>query len=155
MKSSLKTTLVFCLGVAIGLGFSYSPFKPNRPKLIKAEASYRPLEGQTVKVASVYDGDTFKADIDGLPPIFGKSISIRLRGIDTPEIRGGTAEAKAKARESRDHLAFLLKRGDVTLHNVGRGKFFRVLADVKAGGVDVVAEMLKLGLGKPYYGGTR
>ena len=40
------------------------------------------------KVISVYDGDTFRVDIDSLPPIVGKNIPIRLNGVDTPEIQG-------------------------------------------------------------------
>ena len=40
------------------------------------------------RVISVYDGDTFRVDIDSLPPIVGKNIPIRLNGVDTPEIRG-------------------------------------------------------------------
>ena len=31
------------------------------------------------RVISVYDGDTFRVDIDSLPPIVGKNIPIRLR----------------------------------------------------------------------------
>ena len=40
------------------------------------------------KVISVYDGDTFRVNIDSLPPIVGKNIAIRVNGVDTPEIRG-------------------------------------------------------------------
>ena len=40
------------------------------------------------KVLSVYDGDTFRVDIDSLSPIVGKNIAIRLEGVDTPEIKG-------------------------------------------------------------------
>ena len=34
------------------------------------------------KVISVYDGDTFRVDVDSLPPIVGKNIPIRLKGVD-------------------------------------------------------------------------
>ena len=40
------------------------------------------------KVISVYDGDTFRVNIDSLPPIVGKNIPIRVNGVDTPEIQG-------------------------------------------------------------------
>lgn len=39
------------------------------------------------KVISVYDGDTFRANIAGLPPIIGENMPIRLGSVDTPEIR--------------------------------------------------------------------
>jgi len=44
----------------------------------------------------------------------------------------------------------MLSDNIVTLHNMQRGKYFRVIADVKAGGIDVVKEMIKKKLGKPY-----
>ena len=119
---------------------------------IKTTSSY---EMGAVEVVSVYDGDTFKANIKGIPSLFGEEISIRLRGIDTSEMRGGTIESKAKAKEARDYLSGLLSGNVVTLHNVERGKYFRIVADVRAGEVDVVRELLRLGMGEPYDGGSR
>ncbi len=40
------------------------------------------------KVISVYDGDTFRVDIDSLPPILGKNIPLRLNGVTTLEFLG-------------------------------------------------------------------
>lgn len=40
------------------------------------------------EVTSIYDGDTFRANIKGLHSLIGERISIRVAGIDTPEIRG-------------------------------------------------------------------
>lgn len=40
------------------------------------------------EVRSIFDGDTFKVHISGLHPIIGQSISIRVNGVDTPEMRG-------------------------------------------------------------------
>jgi endonuclease YncB( thermonuclease family) len=34
------------------------------------------------KVISVYDGDTFRVNIDSLPPIVGRNIPIRVNGVD-------------------------------------------------------------------------
>ena len=34
------------------------------------------------KVIDVYDGDTFRVNIDSLPPIVGKNIAIRVNGVD-------------------------------------------------------------------------
>ena len=41
-----------------------------------------------VRYVRNYDGDTITFDIDGLHSIVGKNISVRVLGIDTPEIRG-------------------------------------------------------------------
>ena len=40
------------------------------------------------EVITVYDGDTFRVNIDEFPPIIGENIAIRILGIDTPEIKG-------------------------------------------------------------------
>ena len=40
------------------------------------------------QVVDVYDGDTFKIDLPSMHPLFGDDISIRLFGVDTPEMRG-------------------------------------------------------------------
>lgn len=50
-------------------------------------------------MVSVYDGDTFKVNIDDYPAIVGEAISIRIRGIDAPEIRGKCLSEKVKAIE--------------------------------------------------------
>jgi hypothetical protein len=47
------------------------------------------------QVVDVYDGDTFKIDLPSMHPLFGDDISIRLFGVDTPEMRGTTDEVKA------------------------------------------------------------
>ena len=56
------------------------------------------------KVISVYDGDTFRVNIDSLPPIVGKNIRIRVNGIDTPEIRGKCLYEKNLALKARDFV---------------------------------------------------
>ena len=36
------------------------------------------------EVTSIYDGDTFRANLKGYPAIIGERIGIRINGIDTP-----------------------------------------------------------------------
>ena len=40
------------------------------------------------KYISAYDGDTFRVDIAEIHPLIGRNMPIRLRGVDTPEMRG-------------------------------------------------------------------
>jgi endonuclease YncB( thermonuclease family) len=109
-----------------------------------------------VKVVSVYDGDTFKVDIDSFPEIIGDNMPIRICGIDTPEIRGTNGKIKALALKARDHLhKRLLSSQNVELRNIKRGKYFRIIADVYVEGVDIGNEMISLGYAKPYSGGSR
>jgi len=71
------------------------------------------------KVISVYDGDTFRVDIDSLPPIVGKNIPIRVNGVDTPEIRGKCQYEKNLALEARDFVrAKLANAKDIKLTNL-------------------------------------
>ncbi len=55
-----------------------------------------------IKLVSVYDGDTFKISIlDSKYDVFGKNISVRVFGIDTPEIKGKTAKERLLALKAR------------------------------------------------------
>lgn len=100
-----------------------------------------------------YDGDTITCDIElGLGVVL-KGQVVRLYGIDTPEIRGGTKESKARARRAKTFLASKLKPGDkflIRTEQDKRGKYGRVLATCFVGGVNLNREMLILGLAKPY-----
>jgi len=103
-----------------------------------------------VEVLNVYDGDTFKVNINGYPALIGKNISIRIRDIDAPEIRGGNFVSKYRARLSRDFLANLLKDKIIILKNIGRGKYFRILAEVYANDLDVGDYMISQGYAERY-----
>ncbi len=94
--------------------------------------------------------------LPGVHPFFGEKISVRIRGIDTPEIRGKCEAEKRKAKAARDFLRNLLRNASrIDLADVERGKYFRIVAIVEADGVDVVPLMIEQGLGRPYHGGRR
>lgn len=107
-----------------------------------------------VEYVSCYDGDTCKFNIPEVHPLLGEKISVRIRGVDTPEIRGKCS--KAKAIIARDFLRKLLASAKtIALRNVGRGKFFRLIADVHADGVDVGGVLLKEGYAVAYDGKSK
>ena len=58
--------------------------------LSAAQKTYGTLK--VTKLISVYDGDTFKVKIEGIHPLLGERISIRVFGVDTPEMRSSFAE---------------------------------------------------------------
>ena len=114
------------------------------------------------KVIKVYDGDTFwvAAWVDSGIYRF----SVRLYGIDCPEMRGGTEKTKEEAKKSKQYVVerILDKIVDIHVlnHRVIDGKkieekYGRLLAHVSIDGSDLCEEMLKLGLGKPYFGGKK
>jgi len=103
-----------------------------------------------------YDGDTITFNIKGVHPLIGKNISVRLRGIDTPEIRGKCYKERAMAYNAKYIVEFLLKTSKViTLKNVSRGKYFRIVADVYIDGLSLTKYLLDHNYGVPYNGGTK
>jgi len=48
-----------------------------------------------------YDGDTITVNINDVHPLLGDNINIRVRGIDTPEIRGKCQYEKDLAYEAK------------------------------------------------------
>jgi len=105
------------------------------------------------QVVDVYDGDTFKIDLPNMHPLFGDDISIRLFGVDTPEMRGTTDEVKALAMQAQQVTEKALKGASkIELRNPQRGKYFRIISEVWIDG-ESLADMLKAkGLAKDYDG---
>ena len=105
------------------------------------------------QVVEVYDGDTFKIDLEGLAPIFGEKLSIRVKGIDTPEMRGTSEEVKALAVQARALTEDTLKGAQrIELRNPERGKYFRIVAEVWVDGKTLAAMLKDKGLAKDYDG---
>ena len=108
------------------------------------------------KVISVYDGDTFRVNIDSLPPIVGKNIPVRLEGVDTPEINGKCQYEKDLALEARDFVRSKLSNAvEILLNDLQRGKYFRIVAKVYIDGVSLEEELLQNGLAYHYNGGKK
>ena len=108
------------------------------------------------KVISVYDGDTFRVNIDSLPPIVGKNIPVRLEGVDTPEINGKCQYEKDLALEARDFVRNKLSNAvEILLNDLQRGKYFRIVAKVYIDGVSLEEELLQNGLAYQYNGGKK
>lgn len=108
-----------------------------------------------VSLASVYDGDTFRVHLACKYGVFCKTIPIRVRGVDCPEIKGGSAETKALAKQAKAFTKNFLKGGKILLRNCGRDKYFRLLCDVKVNGQSLGEELIKAGHAIPYDGGTK
>ena len=138
--------------------------KVNKPLLLLTlclsifSAQAAPEYGTVIvsKVISVYDGDTFRVDIDSLPPIVGKNIPIRLNGVDTPEIQGKCQYEKDLALKARDFVRNKLANAkEIKLTKLQRGKYFRVVADVMVDGVSLEQELLENKLAYKYTGGKK
>ena len=108
------------------------------------------------EIVSIYDGDTFKANIKDIHPLIGERIGIRLVGIDTPEIRSKCKSEKALARKAKQFTVNFLRSAEVIeLRNVKRDKYFRIDAEVYGDGVSLYDLLLSNGLGVKYTGGKK
>ncbi len=105
------------------------------------------------KVTSIYDGDTFRVNINSWPEVIGRRVPVRIAGIDTPEMRGKCKEEKELARSAKAFTVLQLRSAKVIeLRNVKRGKYFRILADVSVDGRDLGDALFQKGLAVKYNG---
>ena len=103
-----------------------------------------------------YDADTITVNIKNVPAIIGKNISVRVRHIDSPEMKTTDACEKYAARTAKKLVESLLKSAKrIDLENVMKDKYFRLLADVKVDGKYVKDILLKNNLAYPYEGDTK
>ena len=113
-------------------------------------------EATVLEITSVYDGDTFRANIEGFPAIIGERMAIRIAGIDTPEMNDKNPKVKELAQLAKQFTVKRLREGKhIVLKNIQRGKYFRIVADVYIDGVSLADELIKAGLAKPYTGGKK
>jgi micrococcal nuclease len=108
------------------------------------------------KVVKVYDGDTITV-ASKLPfnesPIY--RFSVRLRSIDSPEIKGESENECHMAIESRDALHNLIFGKIIELRNNGKEKYGRLLADVYYNDIHVNKWMIDNKYAVEYYGGKK
>ena len=108
------------------------------------------------KVVKIYDGDTITI-ASKLPynesPMY--RFSVRLNGIDCPEIKGKTEDEKECAELAKQELTKLLMGNIVELKNLQTEKYGRVLADVYINGLNVNNHMIERRLAVKYDGGTK
>ncbi len=115
--------------------------------------------GVLAEVSSVYDGDTIKVNVPGWPALFGSELGIRLRGIDTPEIRGsGCVEEYIRAIAAREFVkSWVAGCGWVVrVSEMSRGKYFRVVGSVSCAvggrGMGIGSLLVSKGLAVEYDG---
>ena len=103
-----------------------------------------------------YDGDTCYVVAKTLPDNL-KNMSIRILGIDTPEIRGKCLEEKSLALQGRAFANDMFKNADnIEFRNLKWDKYGgRILADVYIDGVSYKDKIIEAGLAREYYGNKK
>ena len=107
-------------------------------------------------VIKVYDGDTIT--IATTLPIIDSPLyrfSVRLNGIDTPEMKGTTDDEKTAAVEVKNILTTMLLNKKVVLKNLQNEKYGRILADVYLDDLCINDWLLRERLAVKYDGGTK
>jgi micrococcal nuclease len=87
------------------------------------------------KVLKVYDGDTITI-ASKIEDKFYK-FSVRIRGVDCPEIRGDNETEKQAAIIVRDKLSELINNKMVILEDIDYDKYGRILATVKFNNINI------------------
>jgi endonuclease YncB( thermonuclease family) len=107
-------------------------------------------------VIKVYDGDTITV-VSKLPynssPLY--KFSVRINGIDCPEIRGSDSNEKECAKIAKNRVSDLILNKKVELRNIGTEKYGRVLADVLINGQDIGTLLVNERLALRYDGGKK
>jgi micrococcal nuclease len=100
-------------------------------------------------VKSVHDGDTFTADIDLGFGVWLKDQTIRLFGINAPEVKG---EFRSLGFTSRDRLSELTINKEILLETIKdkKEKYGRWLGVVSVDGKSVNKTLVEEGFAKPY-----
>ena len=108
------------------------------------------------RVTNVYDGDTFRVDIDQWPALIGKNAPIRINNIDTPELRAKCPSEKRLALQAKNFTKSKLQQaGVIELKRINRGKYFRITADVFIDGENLADNLLAAGFAKVYSGKSK
>jgi len=108
-----------------------------------------------IKLVRVVDGDTIRVDLPCDLPIVCHNQPVRLRGIDTPELRSKCAAERELAQSARAALQAMLENAHLRLSDIDRDKYGRLLAHVFADDLNVGAKMLSAGLARAYGGDRR
>ena len=159
--TGLLAAVTFVLG--LGLGATSRPVTASRmlhaddpPRVPQTGEGPTLRFGYAAEVLRVLDGDTFEARVQ-LWPGLAITTRVRLRGIDTPELKARCEQERERAEAARDALYRILAQGDVGVAHVALDKYGgRVVADASTRGTtDVAGALIAAGAARRYAGGRR
>lgn len=102
-----------------------------------------------------YDGDTIIVDLNCNEPLFCKKMSIRVNGVDTPEIRGECKTEKLLAEKAKYYVRKKIKKSNLKLKNCKKGKYFRLVCDVYYNDISLSKNLIEQDLAVKYDGGKK
>ena len=141
---------IFCRCVSVeGFGHDYlNPITYEQTQPFIPQVSY-------CKVIKVYDGDTITvaSRMTGTNIVY--RFSVRLAGIDTPEMNSKNNIEKERAIFVRDRLHELVFGKIVLLKNLSMEKYGRILADIYLDDLHVNQYMIDHNYAYVYNGGKK
>lgn len=145
-------------GIALLVGFlagSTVQAEPvNDPQT--TSCAHGPRSFNCVKFQRNYDGDTFTVNIASVHPLIGNLITVRVVGIDAPEMdTDDSCERQAAYRAQQEVEKKLSAARRIDLRTIKRDKYFRVLADVIFDGQSLAQHLLDAKLAVAYDGGHK
>lgn len=111
-----------------------------------------------VKVTRIVDGDTFMADVLLENDIKVRSVAVRVRNVDTPELHGACESEIKHAEQAKQRLSELIPEGTVIeIDNMTNDKYQgRIDANVYDSlNRDVGKILVREKMGRPYSGKKR
>ncbi len=107
-------------------------------------------------IVKIRDGDSIDV-IARVWPGHEVRVSVRIRGIDAPELRARCDEERELALRAKAGLGLLVAGNKILLKRISGGKYYgRVLADIITNDHQNVGKtLIKQGLVRPYKGGKR
>lgn len=106
-----------------------------------------------ISIDRVIDGDTIVCDIHLGFSFVLHDQRVRLLGVNTPELRGGTDETKRRAREATDYVRSLVESKQCMIEtdeDREYDNFGRILATLFAGTINVCASLVSTGRAEVY-----
>ena len=103
------------------------------------------MDFKNVEYVRNYDGDTITVNIPEIHPLLGDKIPVRIRGIDTEEIRSKSE----KSIEAKFFVEGVMSSANtIDLMDASRGKYFRIVADVIVDGFSLASLLVERGFAK-------
>ncbi len=102
--------------------------------------------GHQFTIVKIFDGDTIQ--VKG----FGLKFTIRLVGIDTPELGRKGQKRQPYSLQAKQKLILLLQKKTISLKQYGMGGYNRVLAEIFVNETNINLEMVRSGFAEVYRG---
>jgi endonuclease YncB( thermonuclease family) len=108
-----------------------------------------------VYVIKVYDGDTITIASKLSFHSQWYRWSVRIRGIDCPELKSKNIEEKEIAQKAQQFLSNFILHKQVNIHNISKDKYGRLLCDVFFQNKNISDIMIEKKLAVKYFGGKK